>query len=89
MVSLVNEYQMQVILDKITISRNRNVDNTKWVELLAQRAGCVAEILILRQTIAILDLKYEVEHKTYQILDAKVRKINAKIISINRKLRKF
>lgn len=50
---------------------------------------CAAEMLILRQTIAILDLKYEVEHKTYQILDAKVQKINAKIISINRKLRKF
>jgi hypothetical protein len=84
---MVNEAQMKVILDKIAVSRTRNVDNTEWVELLAQRAGCVTEILILQQTIANLDLKNEVEHKTYQILDAKVRKINAKIISINRKLR--
>ena len=44
-------------------------------------------MLILQQTIGVLDLKNEVEHKTYGILHEKVRKINAKIISINRKLK--
>ena len=80
------EQQLRVIEEKIVRTRSREVDNTQYIMLLAQRHGIVYELNLIQKSQEFLKLTVDSEYTTWKELEEKAKQLNRKIISINRKL---
>ena len=81
------EQQLRVIEEKIVRTRSREVDNTQYIMLLAQRHGIVYELNLIQKSQEFLKLTVDSEYTTWKELEEKAKQLNRKIISINRKLK--